>query len=943
MDPISALSVAAAVVQFVDYGSTIIASTYAIYKSSSRKSEPTNSIVSITTRLVELNCELEQSAAFSPTSQVERDIVALCQQCNKAAITLLDALNQLNGASNPNLWDSFKIALRTVWSQGEIDALQSRLESYRQQICMHILVGLRCASTKVLDRHLLTLATRGQIQSLQQNNYQRDAEINVSLQATQQLAQQILGVVDSQKRFQTDIIRAINRSNSWTGSYNPKTLDPRKLNERDLEDFNTGILHILKFHEIGMRERIIADPHSATLGWVFEPSSSTGSNPTFADWLTEDVSFYWIAGKAGSGKSTLMKHLYESPLLADRLQHWAAGDELRILCFYFWNAAANIQMSLEGLVRTLLYQALEQDRRYISVCFPNRFETRLMFPDEAVFQAALTWNELMDALKAYLQEASKQTKLFLLIDGLDEFGGQPLEIINFVSTLPARRVKVCVSSRPWVAFEDAFGSKPSLRLDDFTSNDIRSYVQENFRANPGFVAREKLDPLYAATLINNVSEKASGVFLWVSLVVRSLMEGFSGGERLSDLQARLDELPSDLEQLFLKILDKLNPKQLQSSAQFFQMLRVARRQISSLEFSFADEESPDHIYKMEITPLPADYAEARIEILRRRLNECCKGLIEISTVHGKIIPDGNVSYLHRTVSDFWNKVENKRRLVSLQGDGFNPYTQLCLARIAMLKIMPKSDGKYFWDLLIYGIGYAKAAEGRAKKRFPELFVELGRVANNLSTAVEVDRYLYLGNLMDSPMIRAHNEDGQYIRRWSWQFTDYAPAPNFLAFAAVLRLRSYLDYLVASLTQPALGQACSIALHYALLPDNLIAADYLSILYVAESETSYSRYGLARMLLKHGADPNLKNPATGRTAWETLWDDFDFPPLETATAFIEAGADPQALLSHQYKHWIWNRNPDGEKIFELCRRTKWRNRASLHVDLANMWPLRPKSR
>jgi len=943
MDPLSALSVAAAVVGFIDYGSTIIASTYAIYKSSSKKSESTNNIASITTRLVELNCELEESAKFSPASQVERDIVALCQQCNKAAITLLDALHQLNGASNPNLWDSFKIALRTVWTQGEIDALQSRLESYRQQICMHILVGLRCVSTKAVDKYLLTPATRGQIQSLQQNNSQRDAEINVSLQATQQLAQQILGVVDSQKRLQTDIIRAINRSNSWTGSYNPKTLDPGRLNTSDLEDFNTGILHILKFHEIGMRERIIADPHSATLGWVFEPSSSTGSDPTFADWLAEDVSFYWIAGKAGSGKSTLMKHLYESPLLADRLQHWAAGDELRILCFYFWNAAANIQMSLEGLVRTLLYQALEQDRSYISVCFPNRFETRLMFPDEAVFQPVLTWDELLNALKAYLQEASKRAKLFLLIDGLDEFGGQPLDIINFVSTLPARRVKVCVSSRPWVAFEDAFGSKPSLRLDDFTSNDIRSYVEENFRANPGFVARERLDPVYAATLINNVSEKASGVFLWVSLVVRSLMEGFSGGERLSDLQERLDELPSDLEHLFLKILDKLNSKQLQSSAQFFQMLRVARRQISSLEFSFADEESADHIYKMEIKPLNADYAEARIEILRRRLNECCKGLIEITTLHGKAIPDGNVSYLHRTVSDFWNKIENKRRLVSLQGDGFNPYTQLCLARIAMLKIMPKHDDNYFWDLLVYGIGYAKAAEGRAKKRFPELFVELGRVADHLSTAPDVGGRWYLGTLMHSPIIRSHREGGERAERWLSPYTNKGLASNFLALAAILRLRSYLDFLVASLTQPACGQACSIALHYALLPGDIIAADYRSILYVAESETSYGRDELIRMLLKYGADPNLENPATGRTAWEALWDDYDYPPLETATAFIEAGADPKALLSHQHKHWIWNRNPDGERIFELCKRAKWRNRASLHVDLANVWPLRPKSR
>jgi hypothetical protein len=64
----------------------------------------------------------------------------------------------------------------------------------------------------------------------------------------------------------------------------------------------------------------------------------------------------------------------------------------------------------------------------------------------------------------------------------------------------------------------------------------------------------------------------------------------------------------------------------------------------------------------------------------------------------------------RSVSE-WNKTENKKRLISLQGDGFNPYTQLCLARIAMLKMLPQNAEEQFWDIFVYGIGYAKAAEG----------------------------------------------------------------------------------------------------------------------------------------------------------------------------------------------------------------------------------------
>lgn len=89
-----------------------------------------------------------------------------------------------------------------------------------------------------------------------------------------------------------------------------------------------------------------------------------------------------------------------------------------------------------------------------------------------------------------------------------------------------------------------------------------------------------------------------------------------------DLRARLDELPSDLEQLF--------HKQLERSAQFFQMMRLACRQIPTLEFFFADGKSAEVIYNMAIGPLPIHVVWARVDIIRRRLNECCKGLIEVS-------------------------------------------------------------------------------------------------------------------------------------------------------------------------------------------------------------------------------------------------------------------------------------------------------------------------
>lgn len=73
-----------------------------------------------------------------------------------------------------------------------------------------------------------------------------------------------------------------------------------------------AILKSLRFKTMRVRHSNIVDAHPETFEWVFE----TKNNPeneiiAFNDWLENQSGLYWIVGKAGSGKSTLMKFLYE--------------------------------------------------------------------------------------------------------------------------------------------------------------------------------------------------------------------------------------------------------------------------------------------------------------------------------------------------------------------------------------------------------------------------------------------------------------------------------------------------------------------------------------------------------------------------------------------------------------------------------------------------------
>jgi hypothetical protein len=111
-------------------------------------------------------------------------------------------------------------------------------------------------------------------------------------------------------------------------------------------------------------------------------------------------------------------------------------------------------------------------------------------------------------------------------------------------------VKICVASRPWLVFEDAFQRLPSLCLEDLTAPDIYLFVSEKLRGSSMFISLEERQPQEAKHLIAEVTGKVSGVFLWVRLVVLSLLEGLRESDNITDLQDRLDILPSELEELF---------------------------------------------------------------------------------------------------------------------------------------------------------------------------------------------------------------------------------------------------------------------------------------------------------------------------------------------------------------------------------------------------------
>lgn len=152
MDPFTALSVASNVVSFVEFVGKIFSSTRTVYQAFNHDAGRCFDLESITDTLQTLNRGLVDSLEDSRSNQQSdqndiaaknRQILALCHDCNRVGDELLGALSGLKLQAKSSLWGSFRIALSSVLSADKVSDLQSRLDGFRSQISMWMLVAVR--------------------------------------------------------------------------------------------------------------------------------------------------------------------------------------------------------------------------------------------------------------------------------------------------------------------------------------------------------------------------------------------------------------------------------------------------------------------------------------------------------------------------------------------------------------------------------------------------------------------------------------------------------------------------------------------------------------------------------------------------------------------------------------------------------------------------------
>ena len=137
-----------------------------------------------------------------------------------------------------------------------------------------------------------------------------------------------------------------------------------------------------------------------------------------------------------------------------------------------------------------------------------------------------------------------------------------------------------------------------------------------------------------------ILEKASGVFMWVILIVAMLNQAFDDG-KVEAIHQKLHELPGDLEQVFKTLLSKDNSDK-HETLFLLQCVLFTRQALKPEELYFA---------MMAVTNRQNlglwNQSKVTSEDIRRRITSSSKGLIKIRKGQ-----DRTVQFIHESVNDF---------------------------------------------------------------------------------------------------------------------------------------------------------------------------------------------------------------------------------------------------------------------------------------------------
>ena len=539
----------------------------------------------------------------------------------------------------------------------------------------------------------------------------------------------------------------------------------------------------------------VHDAHEKTFHWLFDREVVS-----FPGWLSDNSSaerpIYWIQGKPGSGKSTLMKFAMHDPrmtklLASDDMEQWS------LAAFFFHDRGSEKQKTLNGMLQEVLRSVLQQKpalSRYVISSYLGLVRSqRTRCP-------SWDFSSLKSAFVSLIEQRHVKIRILLLLDALDEHQGDNDMLASLLKILVDKsdnervKLKMCLASRSWTVFQQHFGDCPGFSIHDHTREDIMTYIRA--RLDPcGPQEMHQSDHDNITSLANLVARRASGVFIWVRLVVDLLAKGIQDGTPHRTLEEKVNKIPQELRDLYAHTLRRIEPEY---SSEAFIMLQTTLCSFEPLPLKvlmFISDVNAE-FYQLNLAlddtfndnPWLGDLTEQSTSSQKSRLVSRSGGLLEV-VQRDQSVPESDgfvVQFIHQTVKEYVQSASKNLGLAQIsskihQENGYNFLLKACAKCHQEFVSCIKKD---VFDYARYAAKKCKEDHGAHESKCSGLLLEIIRNVDDsmYSTSGPIDLKWFLAKqegIFFTDLLNGINE-GRYR---VMQLLRLAVAMNFTEYVA----------------------------------------------------------------------------------------------------------------------------------------------------------------
>ncbi|KAK7991117.1 hypothetical protein PG990_015397 [Apiospora arundinis] len=864
------IGLTASIVSLVDIAIKIVSTGRSLYGSLNDTPDEIGRLSLVIEDIRRRNFPLRQRAVARPHDlcEDEKEAMKLANECD-------DIVKKLN-----KIFDKLKIR------DGHSRTLEVTRVAFRQLMGKKEVTDL-CTQLRLLDKQVRINMNR----ALQGKSHSATmAEIRAIHQSADHLA---INFSSRLEDIQEETILKLSGISKSLEEHDAQTTSLlTKLHSLEIEKVNREkkirVIESLHFTEINRRWSIIEDADTFTNSWIFDESQTS-----FMSWLKSGSGMFWIGGKPGSGKSTLMKFAFKDCQTQKALRQWAGSRELHTASYFFWNQGFEMQKSKVGLLQSLLYQILSRAPDLIpDICYDHPAHEQWEF------------NALRLAFQTITEREDVPTKFCFFIDGLDEYGGDEEDLSHVLSSLShGPHVKFCVSSRHRPFLENIFQQKEySLAIEDFTMGDMMAHVRRILSQNKKFRLLENADALLKE-MVETIAKHAQGVWLWVYLITRDMAKAVNHDEPSAKLREIMGMFPKDLEAYFERVINKIEQPYRHEMAKIFLITLEEVQPLPLYAFSLLDKEDQNPLYAVEaqMSPITEEELSSVETPWRSRIINRCGDLLTVSPGRHPTFLRNPVDFMHRTVRDFLQDCYLPRLKRELGALKYSPLLSLCNMSLYLLKKLARNDLSRprlrkdsirrtigLVDELLYYAREYEVMEGDSSVLVP-ILDEVDRV-NRVHAGNLRNHWTHARDLPTARGLDEYREGGNC---------------NYLALAVQARLVCYVrEKLQAHRTM--MKKSGRPLLDYALRPRRVTA---IQMPYHSDRDDPSVDVNMVRLLLDFGASPNQQVYLNdGRTVWalfllsmyETKNRDEDNPDLTGAwyaacDLLVQHGASPDCWL------------------------------------------------